>query len=114
MQIISSKTDIVTYVRDAHADFVAQGLAGELADAIQDADHPAYGEDWSEWLAANVGALRDAVSLTDEQIKAAMAGFAAGGDAGAVELCERALDGDSEARREAAELIAYSAGNMRG
>jgi hypothetical protein len=52
-------------------------------------------------------------AITDAEITRAMAGFEAGGDAGAVELCERALAGNGEARAKAADLIAYSAGNMR-
>jgi hypothetical protein len=67
---------------------------------------------WREYVAAVV-AVATRHAITDAEITKAMAGFEAGGDAGAVELCERALAGSGEARAKAAELIAYSAGNMR-
>lgn len=56
--IISSRTDIDTYVSNVHPDCEEHGLETELADAIQDADHPSYGTDWEEWLDANIDELR--------------------------------------------------------
>jgi len=58
--IIRSRTDIETYVRNTEsAEFPAlnEALVGE----IQNADHPPYGEDWAEWLDANVEKLRDGI-----------------------------------------------------
>jgi hypothetical protein len=57
---ISSRTDIETYVANWHAD-LGDGAAALLVGAIQDADHPAYGRDWSEWLDANVDAIKEGI-----------------------------------------------------
>jgi len=57
MLTIASLTDIESYVTDSHPDAVEHGFAGDLVSAIQDADHPDYGDDWSEWLNANAGDL---------------------------------------------------------
>lgn len=56
--IVSSRTDIETYVADAHADLGSE-LGALLVAEIQAADHPAYGRDWSEWLDANIAELRN-------------------------------------------------------
>lgn len=61
MKIISSRTDIETYVGNDQPDFDEPGLADALVEAIQDADHPDYGDDWALWLGANIGAIRDSV-----------------------------------------------------
>lgn len=51
MTIISSATDIRTYVSNASpANVVEAGRVEDVARAIQAADHPDYGTDWSEWL----------------------------------------------------------------
>jgi hypothetical protein len=61
MNMINSKTDIKNYVENDHPDFREHGLSDALIDAIQFADHPDYGSDWSEWLDANIDSIRDAV-----------------------------------------------------
>jgi len=58
MLIITTKTDIRNYVNDTHADYVEHGAGDALVDAIQAADHPAWGADWAEWFEANVDQLR--------------------------------------------------------
>ncbi len=58
MNTITSRTDIETYVANSHPDFVEHGVATNLVQAIQDADHPAYGTDWSEWLDAHIETIR--------------------------------------------------------
>jgi hypothetical protein len=57
MSIISSRQDIVNYVTNVRYDVHVLGLTDALVEAIRDADHPAFGEDWSDWLDANVDAL---------------------------------------------------------
>lgn len=49
---ISSKTDIETWVRDVRADVATLGdeYVTALVSEIQIGDHPAYGEDWAEYL----------------------------------------------------------------
>jgi hypothetical protein len=37
-------------VADAYSDLQQHGLAAAFVQAMQDADHPAWGQDWSEWL----------------------------------------------------------------
>lgn len=56
--IINSKTDIENYVTDDHYDVVSAGLHRQLVSDIQDADHPAYGTDWSEWLDREIDELK--------------------------------------------------------
>lgn len=66
MNTITSRTDIETYVANSHADFCEQNLDGALVAVIQDADHPDYGTDWSEWLDANIAELRaDVLAIVD-------------------------------------------------
>jgi hypothetical protein len=62
MHIINSRDDIATYIDNNHYDFVTAGLGDALADAIQNADHPPYGEDWAEWLFRTVSIIRENVS----------------------------------------------------
>jgi hypothetical protein len=106
-------------VRETGADVAADVAAlhsGEhtaeslLAHCLDGADDDRT-QGWREYVAAVANAVGP--TITDAEITRAMAGFEAGGDAGAVELCERALAGNGEARAKAADLIAYSAGNMR-
>ena len=115
MNTINSATDIATYVDNSHPDVVSSGLASELAEAIQDANHPAYGTDWTEWLDAHVDALRDQVAGADGATEAAPnAGeirslrTAAGqaGDLSQVAICDRALDGDRRALQICAGVLA--------
>jgi len=61
MNRISSRTDIETYVANTHPDFDG-ALADALVYAIQQADHPAFGEDWEPWLDANAADLRVAAA----------------------------------------------------
>jgi hypothetical protein len=62
---ISSKTDLVNYVNDCCADFVSAGLAEALVEAIQAEDHPAWGDDWEEWLSTNIEIIKsEAVDST--------------------------------------------------
>lgn len=56
--IITSRRDIDTYVTDSHPDVCEHDLRSQLVDEIQTADHPPYGQDWSEWLEQNVDRLR--------------------------------------------------------
>jgi len=62
MLTINSRTDIETYVDDTHADFCECGLRDAIVAAIQGADHPRYGDDWSAWLEENIEVLRDKVN----------------------------------------------------
>jgi hypothetical protein len=87
----------------------AQELANERGEAVTYYATPVSTDDDGEGTDDGV----TVEPITDAEITKAMAGFEAGGDAGAVELCERALAGNGEARAKAADLIAYSAGNMR-
>jgi hypothetical protein len=53
MIIIESRTDLETYIADTHSDLAEMGenYVEAVIDQIQFSDHPAWGEDWSEWLA---------------------------------------------------------------
>lgn len=65
MVIISSLTDIRTWVANNNPGNVSTVNGEEVtARAIQAADHPAYGDDWSEWLDANSNQL--ALDATEE------------------------------------------------
>lgn len=57
--IINSLTDIRTYVSNANPGGVYGNSEAEeaMVRAIQAANHPPYGRDWSGWLNANVDAL---------------------------------------------------------
>ena len=59
MNIISSRTDIETYVVNANPGNVLDVDGGfeAAATAIQRADHPAYGTDWAGWLGENAECL---------------------------------------------------------
>lgn len=48
--IISSRTDLIAYLRDVRADVDDIGITDAVTDQIQFSDHPAWGDDWSEWL----------------------------------------------------------------
>jgi hypothetical protein len=52
MTTITTRTDLITYLQDTRADLAEHGLTERVADYLQDADHPAWGEDWQEWLDA--------------------------------------------------------------
>jgi len=49
---INTTNDIRTYLNDARSDLVALGVeyVDAVIDQVQFSDHPAYGQDWSEWL----------------------------------------------------------------
>lgn len=57
--IISSLTDIRTYVVNENPGGVYghDDLTDALVEAIRDADHPAYGRDWSRWLDDEIDGL---------------------------------------------------------
>lgn len=50
---INSIRDIDTYVSNTNPGNVGQENVELVTEAITDADHPAFGTDWSEWLEAN-------------------------------------------------------------
>jgi hypothetical protein len=53
MNTITSRTDIETYLTDTRADLATLGerYVSAVCDQIQASDHPAWGTDWTEWLA---------------------------------------------------------------
>lgn len=53
MNIIESRTDLITYLADTRPDL--DGYFEDFADQIQFSDHPEWGDDWSEWLAETLG-----------------------------------------------------------
>jgi hypothetical protein len=58
MKIISSTADVRTYVLNSNpGNILSSGdeeTIGNVVNALRDAaGRPAWGEDWSEWLAAN-------------------------------------------------------------
>lgn len=61
MTIINSTNDLDIWIWDVRSDVGAEGTTVALRKAIQDADHPAFGTDWSEWLDENVEALVEQV-----------------------------------------------------
>ena len=65
MTIITSRTDLETYVDNSHPDFVEHGLRDALVQAIQAEDHPAWGADWSAWLDQHIEDIRVDVSRED-------------------------------------------------
>ena len=58
MLLINSCTDVQTYVANCHADFVQHGLDELLTQEIVSANHPDYGDNWQEWLDANIDGFR--------------------------------------------------------
>ncbi|MFA4900864.1 MAG: hypothetical protein WC563_15205 [Brevundimonas sp.] len=54
--IITTRTDLHTYLADTRAD-LAERYVDAVLDQIQFSDHPAWGADWSDWLAENVPGL---------------------------------------------------------
>lgn len=66
MTIIESRTDLVNWLDDVRPDVHELDLTESLADYLQALDHPAWGEDWSEWLDARdagiAGFLQDCIS----------------------------------------------------
>ena len=54
MLIIESRTDLTTWIYDTRADVASlpRGLdyVEAVLDQIQFSDHPAWGDDWEEWL----------------------------------------------------------------
>jgi hypothetical protein len=129
---ITTRTDIAIYLDNSHADFAQEyGNEGResLVQAIQDADHPAYGTDWADWLDEHANDLRVEVGLkldgeaeedntpeiTDEQIRTLSAEAGAHGDQEMVAICQRALTwrdpvGRAEARKSCAAVIAEARG----
>lgn len=63
--IITSRTDLDVWIANVRPDVEAAGLAVALGDAIQAAEHPRWGSDWAEWLAAHVDELVTTVANTD-------------------------------------------------
>jgi len=62
--IISSRSDILTYLADVRAD--ASDYAEAIADQVQHSDHPAWGSDWSTWLAEELpGLIEETVAGVD-------------------------------------------------
>lgn len=59
--IISSRTDIEIYVGNEHPDFCEHNLDNELVDAIQNSEHPDYGNNWNEWFEINIDTIRETV-----------------------------------------------------
>lgn len=59
--VISSVTDIRTYIANVNPEgvYTYEGgrLVDPLVDAIRAAEHPAYGTDWVEWLDEHAEAL---------------------------------------------------------
>ena len=51
--MISSRTDLETYVADAFPDAVEHGLDTALVDALVLQSPVDYGRDWTEWLDDN-------------------------------------------------------------
>jgi hypothetical protein len=56
--IISSKTDIETYVANELGDWSTEG-ASLLVETIRCDDHPPWGRDWTGWLEENIDRLCD-------------------------------------------------------
>lgn len=52
MNTITTRTDLVNYLSDVRADLASLGdrYVQAVCDQIQASDHPAWGEDWTEWL----------------------------------------------------------------
>jgi len=66
MTIINSVRDIDCWIWDVRADVGCEGYTVALREAIQAAEHPSYGTDWSDWLSANVDALLEEVLEAEE------------------------------------------------
>jgi hypothetical protein len=49
MTIISSRTDLITYLADTRPDLDA--YHDDIADQLQASDHPDWGDEWADWLA---------------------------------------------------------------
>lgn len=76
---ISSVSDLVTYVDNAHPDAVEHGFAEALVDALQAAPHPDYGTDWVDWLRDNALGYLDEVSSAQAERDAVAAEGPEGG-----------------------------------
>ncbi len=61
--IINSPYDIAPWIRN---NCNCWDIQFRLADAVAEADHPAYGTDWSEWLDSNVPALEAQIVEAEE------------------------------------------------
>jgi hypothetical protein len=59
--IMNTATNIDTWIWNNRTDVADEGYAAPLREAIQQADHPAYGSDWSQWLNDNVEPLLEAI-----------------------------------------------------
>lgn len=62
MHIISSVNDIATYLQNNHPDLLDFDLVTPAVAAIQAADHPRWGSDWSEWLGEHARAIVEEVA----------------------------------------------------
>lgn len=51
--IMSKPREVRTYIEGRYADLGAEYVEAVMAQ-IWESDHPAYGEDWSDWLAEAV------------------------------------------------------------
>lgn len=62
MHTISSVNDIATYLQNNHPDLLDFDLVTPAVAAIQAADHPRWGSDWSEWLGEHARAIVEEVA----------------------------------------------------
>jgi hypothetical protein len=63
MTNITTANDLRTWIDNANPLGVfGTGLEQQAFEALRDADHPRYGEDWGEWLETDaIRILRDAI-----------------------------------------------------
>lgn len=99
MTTITTARDVMTWVCNAApGNCVEAGTERDVADAILAADHPLYGEDWTEWLDANaeriaLGAMgNNVLSIDDDDIRALQREAGEAGDRDMVAICLVALD----------------------
>lgn len=65
MDIIESRSDIVTYIDNNRPDIVEAGETGRVVAGLLDADHPAWGTDWSGWLPTAIDCAIDFAPALD-------------------------------------------------
>lgn len=53
MFIVTTKTDIETYLKDRRPDVDALDLE-YLVESLRDEDHPPWGSNWEDWLEENI------------------------------------------------------------
>lgn len=61
MRVFHTRSDLVTYLEHTHPHYADHGMLAALATAVEDEDHPAWGEDWAPWLADALPAIRQSV-----------------------------------------------------